>query len=76
MLDKSMKQYGLKMPPTKIYRDEFSSQSSEDELPGKEHNSFLYNRHNNISRVDIIGNDRRSEGHRWPQSSQETILNM
>ena len=76
MLDKSMKQYGLKMPPTKIYRDEFSSQSSEDELPGKEHNSFLYNRHDNISRVDIIGNDRRSEGHRWPQSSQETILNM
>ena len=77
MLDKSMKQYGLKMPPTKIYRDEFSSQSSEDELPRHEHNTFLRERYNNVGGVDIIGRSRRSpEQQKWPPSSQETILNM
>ena len=79
MLDKSMKQYGLKMPPTKIYRDEFSSQSSEDELPTHDQNSFLHNRHNNrVQGVDIIGNSRKlSEEEKWQsQPSQETILNM
>ena len=72
-LDRSMKQYGLKMPPTKIYRDEFSSQSSEDELQRQEHNSFLNVRQNG-ARVDVIRNNRKSQ--KWPQSSQETILNM
>ena len=74
-----MKQYGLKMPPTKIYRDEFSSQSSEDELPTHDQNSFLHNRHNNrVQGVDIIGNSRKlSEEEKWQsQPSQETILNM
>jgi hypothetical protein len=80
MLDKSMKQYGLKMPPTKIYRDEFSSQSSDDEFPRNEDNTFLHNRHNNIvgGKVGIVGSNRKvSHQEKWPpKSSQETILNM
>ena len=78
MLDKSMKQYGLRMPPTKIYRDEFSSQSSDDELPRQERNSFLNIRQNGVGGgegVDIRRNGRKSQ-QKWPQLSQETILNM
>ena len=67
-----------KMPPAKIYRDEFSSRSSEDELPRSANSSFLHNRRNNLGReVDVIGNNRASNQEKWPpQSSQETILNL
>ena len=74
ILDKSIKQYGLKMPPVKIYHDEFSSQSSEDELPSYEQNSFSNVKQNGGGRVDVIERGRRSQN--WPTSRQEKPIKM
>ena len=72
LANKSMKQYGLKMATAKVYHDELSSQSSEED-----ENSFLHIRQNGSngrgSGIGIIGHQRPQNGR---HSDHETSLNI